>query len=158
MGRLSDILSAGDADRLRQAFDAAEAAEELTPLPRGEYVAHIVAGELATSKAKGTVSYKLTFCVCDGEFAGRKVWYDVWLTPASMERARRELGKLGVTSFAQLERPLPQGVRCRCNVVVHRSDAGAEFNKVLGFDVVGVDPPAADEFAPGDEPASGVPF
>ncbi len=151
MGKLTDILGNGDGDRLRQAWDTTEAAGELTPLPPGEYTAHIIAGALETGKTRGTPGYKLTFKVCEGEYIGRQFWQDLWLTEAALPMTKRDLAKLGVTSLDQLEQPLPRGIRCSCKVVLRRGDDGAEYNKVRTFAVVGIDEPEADTFAPDDD-------
>jgi len=163
MGKLQDILQNGTADRLRQAWNETEAAGELAPLPPGEYIAHIIAGTLETSKTRGTPGYKLTFRVCDGDYAGRQFWHDIWLTKAALSMAKRDLAKIGVASLEQLESPLPRGIRCRCKLVLRRADDGAEFNQVRSFAVVGIDPPETDAFAPADdgtpsgEPGAGAP-
>ena len=93
---LSDILSQGSQQQLHDAWNSTEAADEFKPLPPGEYLARIVTGELFTAKTKGTPGYKLTFRVVDGEHAGRQFWHDVWLTPAALPMAKRDLAKLGV--------------------------------------------------------------
>ncbi len=154
MGRksLSDILREGDRDGLASAWDTTEAASDFAPLPAGEYVARIVSGELFTSKTNATPGYKLSFRVLEGEHAGRQFWHDVWLTPAALPMAKRDLGKLGVTSIDMLERPLPAGIRCAVKLVLRRDDDGAEYNRVRAFAVVGIDEPKRDEFAP-DDPA-----
>lgn len=150
MGKLSDILRNGDADTLRQVWDNTEAAGELSPLPAGEYQAHIISGVLETSRTKSTPGYKLTFKVCDGEYTGRQFWYDVWLTPAALPMAKRDLAKLGVSSLEQLEQPLPRGIRCSCKLARRKDDDGAEYNKLRTFTVIGIDEPEPDEFAPDD--------
>jgi hypothetical protein len=61
---------------------------------------------------------------------------------------KRDLGKLGVTRLEQLERPLPQGIRCRVRLVLHADDNGAERNRVRSLEVTGIDP--LDPFAPLD--------
>ena len=67
----------------------------------------------------------------DGEHAGRRLWHDVWLTEAAMSLAKRDLGKLGVTSLEQLERPLPEGIIIDAKVALRRGDDGEEFNRVI---------------------------
>jgi hypothetical protein len=52
-------------------WDKTEAAGDLAPLPAGEYIAHVIGGELFTSQEKGTPGYKLAFRVCEGEHVGR---------------------------------------------------------------------------------------
>jgi len=147
---LSDILRNGDKESLSRAWGETKAAEDFTLLPPAEYVARIVGGELSNSKTKGTPGYKLAFRVLEGDHQGRHFWHDVYLTPAALPMAKRDLAKLGVTALEQLERPLPPGIRCKCKLVIRRDDGGAEFNRLQRFEVVGIDPPEVDAFAPQD--------
>lgn len=149
---LSDILREGDRQSLSHAWGETQAAEDFAPLPSGEYVARIVAGELTTSKTKGTPAYKLAFKVLEGDHQGRQFWHDIWLTPAALPMAKRDLAKLGVTALEQLERPLPLGIRCKVKLALRRDDDGTEHNRVKHFEVVGIDPPEQDAFAPIDAP------
>ena len=151
MGKLSDILNNGDGERIRRKWNETEAADEFGPLPPGEYVAHIIDGDLEQSRSKGTPGYKLEFKVIEGEHSGRHFWHDVWLTEAALPQAKRDLGKLGVTDLSQLEQPLPRFIRVTAKVVLRRDDDGAEYNRVRRFDVVGLDEPEKDEFAPADD-------
>ena len=151
MGRLFDILQNGDGERIRQAWNETQAADEFGPLPPGEYVAHIINGELEQSRSKGTPGYKLEFKVIEGEHSGRHFWHDVWLTPAALPQAKRDLGKLGVKDLTQLEQPLPKFIRCKCKLALRRDDDGSEYNRVRRFDVLGIDKPTPDEFAPADD-------
>ncbi len=64
--------------------------------------------------------------------------------------AKRDLGKLGVTALEQLERPLPPGIRCQVKLALRRDDDGNEYNRVKTFEVVGIDEPESDAFAPAD--------
>jgi hypothetical protein len=155
MQKLADILRNGTADNLRQQWGETEAAGEFEPLPAGEYVARIVGGELTTSRTNATPGYKLTFRVLEGEHEGRQFWHDIWLTPAALKMAKRDLGKLGVADLEQLEHPLPPNIRCRVKLSLRRDDNGAEFNKVRRFDVEGIDEPEADAFAPADANGDG---
>ncbi len=149
---LSDILANGQRESLSRAWGETQAAEEFAPLPPGEYVARIVGGELSTSRTKGTPSYKLIFRVLEGEHQGRRFWHDVYLTPGALPWAKRDLAKLGVTALEQLERPLPPGIRCKVKLTLHRDDDGNESNKVRRFEVIGIDEPERDAFAPQDAP------
>ena len=154
MGKLSDLLKNGDADRLRRSWETSQAAGDFGLLPPGEYVCHVSKGELESSRSRGTPGYKLEFIVIDGEHKGRKVWHDCWLTEAAMPQTKRDLGKLGVTSLDQLERPLPPGIRCKVRVVINKDDKGNDQNRVRMFEVVGIDTPKADPFAPGASESS----
>ena len=149
---LSDILREGDRQSLSRAWGETKAAEDFAPLPSGEYVARIIGGELFTSKTKGTAGYKLAFRVLEGDHQGRQFWHDVWLTPAALPMAKRDLAKLGVTALEQLESPLPPGIRCRVKLALRRDDDGSEYNRVKTFTVEGIDPPEQDAFAPVENP------
>ncbi|HCD32042.1 MAG TPA: hypothetical protein DER01_06505 [Phycisphaerales bacterium] len=155
--KLSDILNGGT-DSLHQQWQSTQAAGDFSPLPAGTYTTHVTAGELFTARS-GTPGYKLTFRILEGEHTGRQLWHDVWLTATALPMAKRDLGKLGVTSLEQLEMPLPLGIRCTVKVTLRREDDGAEYNRVQSFVVVGIDadPTADNDFAP-DEPgqAEGV--
>ena len=147
MGRLSDILN-GSGNDFNSRWDATEAAGEFGPVPRGEYVCHVTKGELESSRSKATPGYKVEFTVIEGDFTGRKLWHDCWLTPAALAQSKRDLGKLGIVSPAMMERPLPRGIRCKVTVVLRKDDDGIERNRVRSFEVVGIDTPVADPFAP----------
>ena len=154
MGKLSDILHGNGGD-FNDRWNNTEAAGDFGPVPRGVYVCHATRGELESSRSKSTPGYKIEFTILDGDFAGRKLWHDCWLTPAALPQAKRDLLKLGITSPAQMEQPLPKWIRCNVTTVVRRDDDGIERNKVQTFDAVGIDQPEADAFAPkppGDTP------
>ena len=148
--KLSDLLTDNDRKRLAKAWDTTQAATDFGTLPAGEYVAHVVDGAFMTAKT-GTPGYKLTFRVLEGEYAGRRVWHDLWLTEAAMPMAKRDLAKLGVTSLDQLDKPLPRGIRCRVRLALRRDDDGREHNQVRSFEVIGIDQPEQSPFAPADE-------
>ena len=145
---LTEIMRAGDRDCIQSMWATTPMAAEFAPLPASVYVARIISGELINSRQKGTPGYKLTFEVLEGEHRGRKFWADNWLTPAALPGTKRDLAKLGITSLEQLERPLPQGIRCKVNLALRRNDDGSEYNSVKSFTVVGIDPPEAEPFAP----------
>lgn len=149
---LSDILHGSDRDRLQDAWNETQAAEDFAPLPGGEYVCYAVAADPFNAKTKGTPGVKIAFKIIEGEHTGRQVWHDCWLTPAALSQTKRDLGKLGIMALEQLERPLPPGIRCQVRVVLRRDDDGAEHNRVKSFAVVGIDEPEQDAFAPIDNP------
>jgi hypothetical protein len=150
--KLSDILLNSDRERLERTWSTTKPADDLKPIPAGDYRCRVTSGELFTSKS-GTPGYKLTLEVLDGEHAGRRVWHDVWLTEAALAMAKRDLAKLGIDRPEQLERPLPEGIIISARVALKRNDDGTEYNRVVRFDFVAVEPPALEPFAPGkDEP------
>ena len=72
------------------------AAGDFGRVPRGEYVCHVTQGELESSRTKGTPGYKIEFTILDGDFKGRKLWLDCWLTPAALPQSKRDfLGGTG---------------------------------------------------------------
>ncbi|MEN6406361.1 MAG: DUF669 domain-containing protein [Thermoguttaceae bacterium] len=149
---LSDILRA-DQRRLQDAWNNTQAAEDFgAPLPAGEYLARIVSGELFNARTKGTGGYKLAFRVLEGDHRGRQFWHDIYLTEAALPMAKRDLAKLGVTRLEQLETPLPSGIRCKVKLALRKDDNGEEYNRVRTFEVIGIDPPEVDPFAPADGP------
>src|SRR5262249_49552858 len=136
---------------LAKVWHECDAAPDDGPLPRGEYVALLEEGKPVTAKT-GTPGYRLTFRVVEEEYAGRRFWHTIWLTEGAMRYAKRDLLKLGVKDMAELERPLPRGTRCRAQVVLRKEDSGYEYNLVKNFEVLGVEPPPPDPFAPKDDP------
>ena len=145
---LTDILRDTQKSTLADAWGDTEAAGDFEPLPPGEYIAHIESGELFTARQKGTPGYKLSYRVAEGEYAGRHVWDDIWLTQAALPLAKRDLAKLGITTLEQLEQPFPPGIHCRIKVVTRKADNGNESNQVRSFEVVGIDAPEDCDFAP----------
>ena len=149
--KLSDILQ-GNMESLKSAWQNTEAAGDFEPIPAGTYEARLMDGELFQSR-HGTPGYKLTFEIAEGDgdagsekYAGRRYWHDLWLTPAAMPMTKRDLAKLGVSDFAQLERPLSAVLRVKLRLAVRRDDDGNTYNRVQRFDVLGIDEPEKDPF------------
>jgi hypothetical protein len=145
---LTEILRGSSPDALEKAWQQTQAAGEMGPLPAGEYVAKIIAGELMASRTNGTPGYRLTFCVIEGDYAGRRFWHDLWLTDAALPMTKRDLAKLGISSTDQLEKPMPQGIRCKVKLALRRDNDSNEHNRVQLFTVIDIDPPEVDPFAP----------
>ena len=145
--KLSDILNGSGGD-FNSRWVATEAAGDFGAVPRGEYACHVTRGELESSRTNRTPGYKIEFTIIEGEFKGRRLWHDSWLTPAALAQSKRDLGKLGIVTPEQMEQPLPRGLRCRVVVVLRKDDDGIERNRVRSFEVVGIDEPVVDEFAP----------
>ena len=150
--RLSDILLNSQREQIEKLWEVTTPAADLKPIPAGDYRCRISGSALFNSRA-GTPGYKITLDVLDGEHAGRRVWHDIWLSEAALSMAKRDLAKLGVGSLAQLERPLPPGIIVSAKVALRKGDDGAESNRVVRFEVVAVEPPEPEPFAPSDEDA-----
>src|SRR5262245_23040337 len=149
--KLTDIIKGSEGEKVTRAWDSTSAAPEFGPLPAGVYEARVLDGKFAQAKT-GTTGYELTFQVLGGEYANRRFWYTLWLTPAAMPFTKRDLAKLGIHSLDDLNRPLARGIRCRVNLALRVDDNGREYNRVRSFEVLGVDEPERDPFAPQDAP------
>ena len=148
--KLSDILrTIGTENDIAKLWDTTEAATDYKPIPPGTYIAHLTDGQLDQSR-NGTPCFKATFKVIEGPHEGRRLWWEIWLTPKAMPMAKRDLIKLGITRPEQMEQPVPQWLRCRVQVVIHQDDDRAERNRVKDVEVIGRDTPEADPFAPVD--------
>jgi hypothetical protein len=151
---LTDILSAGKASWLKNDWSKIQAAPDYgRPIPAGKYAARLLGGALDVART-GTPSYKLTFEIKDGPHAGRRCWYDVWLSDAAQRGAVRDFAKLGIHSQEQLERDLPAGMVCEIIVAVHREDSGTERNVVKTFTVTGTEAPEPNPFPPREDNAA----
>lgn len=150
---LLDIISNGGNgdDDLKNLWDNSQAADDFKTLPAGNYVCHAVEGVLDKSRS-GTPGFKITFKVLEpSEHAGRLLWADCWLTAAAMPQTKRDLGKLGIQSLEQLQRPLPRFIRCRVKVALRADDDGTERNRVKSFEAIGFDKELPDPFAPSEQ-------
>ncbi len=159
--RLDDILagSAGGFDSFDDLWNNTEAAPDDEPLPAGMYKCLVVSGGLSRSKGKGTPTYKLTLEVIEPHaFARRRVWADIWITPLSIERSKRELAKLGVITPAQVREPLRPGIVVDAKGVQKTLDDGRVFNEVKQFTVISDGPPPGALDPDEDDDARGVPF
>ena len=150
--KLSDILASNtERQQLAEDWDRTAAAGDFEPLPAGLYVAHVQAAELFTART-GTPGVKIKFRVAEGEHVGRMIFHDAWLTAPALPQTKRDCGKLGLKTLDQLETAnVPPGrIRCKVRVALRTDDNGEKSNRVRQFDVLGIDEPAADAFAPTD--------
>ena len=151
--RLSDILRAANRNGDNEKWADAKPAQDLTPVPRGEYVALAERGEMF-SALTGTIGYKIIFRILEGEFTGRLLWHPVWLTGDAASVAKRDFGKLGIpiqpTLADQAEylesHPLPKGIVCKLRVVIRTNDDRSERNEIRQIDVLRIEKPKADPF------------
>lgn len=77
--------------------NAVEPAQDLAPIPSGEYLAHIIDSDMKATKS-GTGQYlELTYEVIDGPYKGRKVWTRLNLhnpNAKAVEIAQRDLSAI----------------------------------------------------------------
>lgn len=145
-----------DFTKLQNEFNDVDAAPEYEPLPAGEYEAGLVSGSFSESR-QGTPGYTITFEIRDGEQAGRRLSDTLWLTPAAIPFTKRDLSKLGITSFEQMKRPVPEGIVCRLRVALRRDDDGTQYNKLRSWEPVRLEqetPSTGTQGTNGSEPVS----
>jgi hypothetical protein len=134
--RLDEILGGGG-DDFNRLWDETAAASEFEPLPSGRYKALIADGKLAESKANKTPSYKLAFEILEpAEFAGRRVFHDLWLTPKALPATKRDLAKLRILTPQQLRQAPPTGMIADVKVALRTADDGSTFNRIAGFQII----------------------
>ena len=117
-------------------------------MPKGKYKAKLSSCEPITAKT-GTPGVKLTLVVVEPvEHAGRKLWYDLWLTELAMPSTKRDLAKIGITYFEHLDLPVPDGIFVAVQVALRNDDDGTERNKITRFDVDRKEQPPPNPFPP----------
>jgi hypothetical protein len=155
--RLSDILTNSELESIQSTWETTDAAADLGPLPDGTYTAKLDGAEIFTART-GTHGVKLTLVVVEpAEHAGRRLWSDQWLTLAAMPGTKRDLLKIGISDLAQLERPIPDGIILSVRVALRKDDDGTERNRVTRLDLVRIEPPPPNPFAPPDDEDGGGP-
>jgi hypothetical protein len=107
----------------------------------------LVADGRRAETATGTESYNVTFMVIDGEYAGRKMWMDLWLTDRALAMTKRDAAKLQITRPEQLDAPPPSGIIAEVRVGLRDDGNGRQFNRVIGFTIV-EEAPAPGVFSP----------
>lgn len=142
------------------AFDAAPPAAE--PLPPGKFEVDVLHGKLSRKGRKQTPCFECKLRVRDGEFAGRFLWRDFYLTEAAVARSARELAALNIRTKDDLKRGCPPGLVALAVVGLEvDEETGERRNIVLKLSALRVESPVADVFAPslpqetgGQSPAS----
>lgn len=137
----------GDDKNLESLWNSSQPAPDDEPVPRGNYLTKIVEGKRGQAN-NGTKFYQTKHIIQDGDRTGQAVFQKYWLTNNAMPRTRRELAKHGITSFEQLDSPLPAELVCETRIVIEESDDGYRSNKIVRLKVVRVEEKRADPFAP----------
>ncbi len=135
------------------AFDAAEAAPEFSPLPHGIYSARVLRGEYCSTKA-GSEAYRLRFEVTEGEQKGKSA-IRIWtFSPKAMPYTKRDLAAFGLNSTAKLLAPFPESGReylVKLVVALQKGDDGIERNDIKRIELVRVEEsPAAGFLLPNE--------
>jgi hypothetical protein len=149
-------------DALAAFGGAAPAAE---PLPPGKYEVDVQHGKLARKGRKQTPAFEVKLQIRGGEFAGRFLWRDFYLTEAAVSRSARELAALNIKTPEDLKRGCPLGLVALAVVGLEvDEESGERRNVVHKLTALRVETPTADTFAPsfpqetgGTSPASEPP-
>jgi hypothetical protein len=138
--KLSDIVK--DMSALKKQWASTKpAADTDKPIPTGEYVCDLTDGTAFETKNL-TPGYKITLKVKEGEYAGRLVWQDFYLSAAALPYTMRAFAKIGITDLEQLDDGLPKGLVVKAKIIVKKRDDGSEHNEVRSWELVAVN---ADE-------------
>jgi hypothetical protein len=155
--RLSDILTNSELESIQSAWEMTDAAADLGPLPAGTYTSRLAGAEIFTART-GTAGVRLTLVVVEpAELAGRRIWHDLWLTLAAMPGTKRDLLKIGISDLARLEGPIPDGILLSVRVALRKDDDDTVRNRVTRLDLVRIEPPPPNPFAPPDGGDGGGP-
>jgi hypothetical protein len=104
-----------------------EAAPDHEALANGVYEAEPTKIEIFHAKS-GTPGIKIHWRIVAGEFTGRRIWQDLWLSPAALPFTKRVLAELRMPSP---DSPIPDGIVCAVQVVRKVSETtGVLFNEV----------------------------
>ena len=131
--RLSDLFDDGTLDD----FDVVEAAPERSALPAGRYVAGVDSLE-AREVPNGSRLIAVNFQILEGEYSGRRIVLECWITRAAMGHTKRDLGKLGIRNKRELDaEQFDRSATFEIRVSKLTAASGAEFNRVRSFERLG---------------------
>jgi len=139
MTRLSDLF--GEKTTL---LGSVKSAADYSPIPNGTYVAETHKGELGQHPNTGNPYYKIHWRISEGEYSGRFVFQDLYLTEKALPYTQRDLAKIGITSDEQMEKPIPD-ISSKIKVALRQLDNGNEHNEVRDIEVIKEN---VDVFAP----------
>jgi hypothetical protein len=133
---LDDILGP-EAEEFNASWDSVKPAPGNGDLPAGKYKALVADGFPDESKRKRTACYRIVFEVLEPrEFAGRRIYHDVWLTPKNRDYAKRDLAKIRVCNRSDLDKSPPLGQIALLSYAIEQFDDGRSFGKVTNFEVI----------------------
>lgn len=147
--KLSDIVK--DVAGLREKWAVTKPAADLDPLPRGEY-AYALKDIRPDESKRGTPRLKITLTVTQGEYTGRAVFHDAYLTEAALPYTLRSLGKVGLGDQDAIDRGVRPGIVVRARIALRARSDGEPFNEIRTWELAAVKSPAG-----GSGPAPGMP-
>jgi hypothetical protein len=108
-------------------------------IPKAWYRATLIEGGPAESPVKRTKSYKLVFEItADGPYRGRRLYWDLYMTPAAVCATKAQLRPIGITEYDHTQRVLDRQYECEIRVVVERDDDQTERNRIREYKVLKV--------------------
>src|SRR5262249_40359365 len=110
------------------------------PMPAGEYSCELVSGRIGQSK-NGNRRYELRAKIAEGDYAGRAIFDDFYLTGSAWWKTKPFLEKLGIDNADKLRRELPAGLLARVKLKIESYD-GIPRNKIADLAIVGRRPAA----------------
>jgi hypothetical protein len=144
MTTLNDLLNTD----LAKVWDNAPTGSDYQPIPAGDYTMEGVSGALGESRSRKP-RYTIKFRVVEGEYKGRWIWKDCYLTADAMPRTKRDLAQIGILDIDDLEKPMPDGRIYAVKVGLRTDNEGNTHNEVVGFRLLRVE---CDPFAPTAKP------
>lgn len=135
------------------AFDAAAAAPEFSPVPPGIYFATVLKGEYCTTRA-GADAYRVRFVISEGPQTGRTLIRTWTFSPKALPYSKRDLAVFGLATSAQLLSPFPppgKEYHARLVVALQTGDDGIQRNDIKDVKLVRVvESPAAAFMLPAE--------
>ena len=149
----NSIPAGPDHSGLAAAFDTTTPAESPEPVPAGEYPVRAVDARLGENR-RGTPQYVMRLEIADGEHAGRRLVWRAYLSPAALPHSKRDLARLGLGTYGQLETGAVPGGLLMARVALRKDDSGTAFNEVRALEPVPrtAIPPAPSPASPAAQP------
>lgn len=139
-----------------QGFNADEVEPDVgfAPIPAGKYACVIVASESKPTKAGTGHYYKFTLEVCDGEYKGRKLWWQVNYDNPSAEATA--IGRAQLSSICRaVDVRQPEDTSELHNIPLTVSVSVKQYQGEDQNEIKGCEPISGSKPAPSNTPAGG---
>ena len=123
--KLTDIVN--DMAGLKRLWSNTQPAADPNPVPRGSYECDLV--NIAPDQSwRGTPRLKITLLIRAGNYAGRSIWHDAYLTDAALPFTIRLLQKIGYLTSTRSGSA--EGSWSRADLPLRLRDDKSEFNEL----------------------------
>jgi len=114
-----------------------DAPYESADLPPGAYSGTLTMSRIVRSLRTRNVGVALYWDV-QLRHSKKRVWRTLWLSPAALSRTKRELGRLGVRTLADLDNdpPVPAGALCKLVIADRRDRDGYVESRIVHWEVL----------------------